>query len=77
MFVTDNCASCNEQIKSDTILAGPNHYHENCFVCQHCGVRSVNLELQKENHFGKNIILGWEVTSTVSTLRITALIIKM
>ena len=35
----DTCHACSELIKSDTILAGPHHYHEQCFVCRHCGAR--------------------------------------
>jgi len=35
----NNCHECGDLIKTDTILAGPHHYHEQCFNCHHCGVR--------------------------------------
>ena len=38
-FCLDNCHECGDLIKTDTILAGPHHYHEQCFNCHHCGVR--------------------------------------
>merc|ERR1711953_1232595 len=31
-----SCHACEELIKSDTILAGPHHYHQHCFTCAHC-----------------------------------------
>ena len=37
--LSDECHSCKELIKSDTILAGPHHFHEQCFTCAHCNMR--------------------------------------
>ena len=37
--LADECHSCKELIKSDTILAGPHHFHEHCFTCAHCNMR--------------------------------------
>jgi len=31
------CRACDELIKSETILAGPDHFHQECFTCEHCG----------------------------------------
>jgi len=34
----NSCHGCGELIKEDTILAGPHHYHQECFSCEHCNV---------------------------------------
>ena len=33
------CESCGEQLVSESISAGGNSYHVDCFVCSLCGVR--------------------------------------
>ena len=32
----DKCKACLEVIRSETILAGPHSYHQECFTCAHC-----------------------------------------
>ena len=36
MIALESCHACEELIKSETILAGPHHYHQHCFTCAHC-----------------------------------------
>ena len=33
---SETCHACQDLIKSETILAGPHTYHQECFTCAHC-----------------------------------------
>jgi len=63
------CHTCKELIRSDTILAGPHHYHEQCFTCAHCNVTlgdnfySINSENYCLQHKDVNKIYKYKISN--------------